>query len=100
MFSTWLKGAKRTRESSAKKEKQRRRSTPARRFLFLESLEERVVFSSTPLAQAYGFDDIFFPTSGGGLIAGDGSGQTIAVVIVGQQPNLVADLHAFSQAYG
>ncbi|MES1213311.1 MAG: dockerin type I domain-containing protein [Singulisphaera sp.] len=57
-------------------------------------------FTPSQLSQAYGFDDIFFPTSGGGLIAGDGSGQTIAVVIVGQQPNLVADLHAFSQAYG
>src|SRR6185437_13336862 len=58
--------------------------------------------SLTPsqLSQAYGFNNIFFPSPGGGLVAGDGSGQTIAVVIPYRQPNLVSDVHTFSQMYG
>jgi subtilase family serine protease len=59
-----------------------------------------VLFTPLQLSEAYGFNNIFFPTSGGGVVAGDGSGQTIAVVIPYQQPNLVSDLHTFSQAYG
>ncbi len=80
----------------------RQRPLLARRNLCIEQLEERVVFSLTPaqLSQAYGFNNIFFPSSGGGVVAGNGSGQTVAVVIPYQQPNLVSDVHTFSQKYG
>ncbi|HZZ78696.1 MAG TPA: Ig-like domain-containing protein, partial [Gemmataceae bacterium] len=62
----------------------------------------RLALSYTPsqIAHGYGYDDIYFPTSGGGLVKGDGSGQTIAIVVAYQQPYLVADLHAFDQLYG
>jgi hypothetical protein len=44
---------------------------------------------------AYGFDQFFF-----GNVVGDGSGQTIAIVDAEGSPNIVADLHAFDQAFG
>jgi hypothetical protein len=46
---------------------------------------------------AYGFDKIRFD---GGKVVGDGSGQTIAIVDVGNDPNIAADLHQFDQAFG
>jgi hypothetical protein len=57
-------------------------------------------FSPANISQAYGFNSIYFPDGQGGFIKGDGAGQTIAVVIAYQQPNLAADLHAFDQQFG
>ena len=49
---------------------------------------------------AYGFNNANFPGTGGSVIKADGTGQTIAIVVAYQQPDLVADVHTFGQAYG
>ncbi len=49
------------------------------------------------ISQAYGFDQISF---NGGSIAGNGSGQTIAIVDAYNQPNLASDLQHFDTAFG
>lgn len=46
---------------------------------------------------AYGFDQIAF---GGGAIRADGSGQTIAIVEAGDDPNIVSDLAVFDRQFG
>ena len=57
-------------------------------------------FGPSDISQAYGFNNIYFPGSGGSSITGDGTGQTIAIVVAYHQPNLIADLHAFNLRYG
>ena len=49
------------------------------------------------MRHAYGFDNLSF---GNGTIAADGSGQTIAIVDIGDDPNITSDLHNFDVAYG
>ena len=48
------------------------------------------------IANAYGFDDIYFQ----GGVAGDGTGQTIAIVDPYSDPNISADFAQFDQAFG
>jgi hypothetical protein len=48
---------------------------------------------------AYGFDLISF-SSNGSTIAGNGSGQTIAIVDAYDDPNISSDLAAFDQQFG
>ena len=57
-------------------------------------------FKPAQIAQAYGFNNIYFPKAGSNPIQGDGTGQTIAIVDPYNQPHLVADLHAFDQQFG
>lgn len=52
-------------------------------------------YSPAQVRHAYGFDQVKF-----GSIAGDGSGQTIAIVDAYSDPSLAADLHKFDQQYG
>ncbi|HEY2584588.1 MAG TPA: PQQ-binding-like beta-propeller repeat protein, partial [Tepidisphaeraceae bacterium] len=49
-------------------------------------------FSPTQLRHAYGIDSIQF-----GSIAGDGTGQTIAIIDAYHDPTAAADLHTFDQ---
>jgi subtilase family serine protease len=89
--------------------------------LYLEELESRALLSAgagwaapanldaTPLAgpsvfkvytpsqirHAYGFDQVAF-----GSVAGDGTGQTIAVVDAYDAPDIGRDLHAFDAEFG
>ena len=51
--------------------------------------------SPQQLRKAYGVDSIFL-----GALQGDGSGQTIAIVDAGDQPNIASDLHTFDQEFG
>ncbi len=51
--------------------------------------------SPTAVRQAYGFNQVQF-----GAVAGDGSGQTIAVVDAYTDPSIAADLHMFNQQFG
>ncbi|HUO10536.1 MAG TPA: S53 family peptidase [Phycisphaerae bacterium] len=51
--------------------------------------------SPATLRQAYGLNQISF-----GTIAGDGSGQTIAIVDAYADPAIVADLHTFDHQFG
>ena len=53
--------------------------------------------SPAQLRHAYGFDQIFFE---GGTVAGDGSGQTIAIVNAYHTPTALNDLTQFSNFYG
>jgi subtilase family serine protease len=71
-----------------------------------ESLEARELLSATPtgmtpgqIRRAYGFDLIKFRHKGR-LIAGDGRGQTIAIVTAYHAPNLANDFKTFSTTFG
>jgi subtilase family serine protease len=48
---------------------------------------------------AYGFDQIAFQVNGRS-IAGDGSGQTIAIIDAYDDPNIASDLHYFDRTFG
>ncbi len=54
-------------------------------------------YSPYLISKAYGFNQIGF---GGGSVAGNGSGQAIAIVDAYNQPNIASDLHAFDAAFG
>src|SRR4051812_5521929 len=68
----------------------------------LETLEQRMLLSVMPsgyspsdIRHAYGIDQVSF-----GGQAGDGAGQTIAIVSAYNNPNLRGDLHAFDVTFG
>ena len=52
-------------------------------------------YTPTQIQQAYGFNQINF-----GSVHGDGTGQTIAIVDAYDDPNIQADLNAFSAQFG
>jgi subtilase family serine protease len=72
-----------------------------RAVFFLERLEGRKLFSAgfTPaqIETAYGFNQISF---NGGAVPGNGAGQTIALIEVGNDPTLNTDLNNFDAAFG
>ncbi len=55
-------------------------------------------YTPSQLQQAYGFNAINFQ-SNGSSIAGNGSGQTIAIVDAYDDPNIASDLAAFDSAF-
>ena len=62
------------------------------------------VYRATPsglspgqVRQAYGVNQISF---GNGSVAGDGSGQTIAIVVAYDDPNISSDLKQFDRQFG
>ncbi len=66
-----------------------------------ERLDDRCLPSGLTVAQlthAYGLESIAFPTASGTPVAGDGSGETIALIEAYHDPTLGSDLHAFDQA--
>jgi hypothetical protein len=76
----------------------RRRLRPA-----FDRLDDRCLPSGlTPaqLTHAYGLDAITFTSPSGAAVAGDGTGEAIAVIEAFHDPNLAGDLHTFDQAYG
>jgi hypothetical protein len=69
----------------------------------VERLDGRCLPSGYSVAQvthAYGLDAIRFTTPAGQNVAGDGSGETIALIDAYHDPNLSSDLHVFDQANG
>lgn len=46
---------------------------------------------------AYGFDNVVFAN---GAVPANGSGETVAIVVSGDDPNIAADLQTFDQAFG
>jgi hypothetical protein len=54
-------------------------------------------YTPAQIRHAYGFDQIAFSS---GTLSGDGSGQTIAIVIADSHPNVAGDLHVFDQKFG
>jgi hypothetical protein len=56
--------------------------------------------SPAQLRHAYGIDQVRFTGSGGTAVAGDGTGQTIAIVEEGVDPTILADLTTFDQYFG
>jgi subtilase family serine protease len=56
-------------------------------------------YSPAQMRHAYGFDQISFP-SGGNTVAGDGTGQTIAIVDAYDDPNITSDLATFDTKFG
>lgn len=72
----------------------------------VECLESRVLMAASPVGMtpamirtAYGFDRIVF-NAGGQSVAGDGSGQTIAIVTAYDDPRIARDLRTFDAAFG
>lgn len=59
----------------------------------------QTAFTPSQIRHAYGFDQITF-TSGHHTVAGDGRGQTIAIVDAFDDPNIASDLALFDQTYG
>ncbi len=69
----------------------------------VEPLDDRCLpsgFTPAQIASAYGLDSIAFSSPSGATVAGDGSGQTIAIVGAFHTPTLPADLDVFSRSYG
>jgi subtilase family serine protease len=54
-------------------------------------------FSPAQIRHAYGFDQITFSN---GTVAGDGTGQTIAIIDAYDQPTIASDLQVFDSMYG
>ncbi len=54
-------------------------------------------YTPAKIRAAYNIDDIFF---GGGSIAGDGTGQTIAIIDAFHTPTVLSDLTSFSNYFG
>src|SRR5262249_18340219 len=70
--------------------------------LRVEELESRTVLSVLTPAQirhAYGIDQISFSTNGQ-TVAGDGAGQTIAIVDAYDDPSIQSDLAHFDSVFG
>ena len=66
-------------------------------------LDERTLLSGYTPAQitaAYGLNAISFTSSSGAKIAGNGMGQTIALIEVFHNPNLQAEVNFFDTTYG
>jgi len=75
-------------------------------YVELERLEGRQLLSASPtglspyeVRHAYGFDQVTFAHKGK-QIAGDGRGQTIAIVTAYDAPTITSDLNVFSQTFG
>ncbi len=69
------------------------------------AIEPDVLNGQTPytpaqIVNAYGFDRISFAGPGGQSVKGDGTGQTIAIVEMYDDPAIAGDLHAFDQHLG
>jgi subtilase family serine protease len=65
--------------------------------LFIEELEPRdlpSIFTPADIRHAYGFDNVRF-----GSVAGDGTGQTIAIVEAFHDPRITVDLREFDKAF-
>src|SRR5262245_13685841 len=92
-FTKWLTSGARVLRSL----RPRRRTQ-----LHLETLESRTLLSFTPaqIKNAYGFDNVTLKARHGSTFAGDGSGQTIAIVDAYRNPNIATDLATFDAAYG
>jgi subtilase family serine protease len=54
-------------------------------------------YTPAQIRQAYGFDQISFKS---GTVPGDGSGQTIAIIVAFDDPAVRGDLHTFDSTYG
>ncbi len=53
-------------------------------------------YSPAQIRQAYDLNSITFANA----VVGDGTGQTIAIIVAYQQLNIASDLHAFDQQFG
>jgi subtilase family serine protease len=111
-------------QKSASTPRRPRSSATDRTILSIESLESRDLLSSfsptyilhaqggsaepyaatsptgyapVSVSQAYGFNQIYFNN---GTVAGNGSGQTIAIADAYNQPDIASDLQAFDNAFG
>jgi hypothetical protein len=83
-------------QDSAMSRTRRRAFRPA-----LDRLDDRCLLSGLTPAQvthAYGVDSITF-RSGAQTVKGDGTAQTIAIVVAFHDPYVVSDLHTFDQTY-
>jgi hypothetical protein len=69
----------------------------------MERLDDRCLpsgFTAAELTHAYGLDAITFTSPTGQPVAGNGSGETIALIEAYHDPNLTSDLQVFDQANG
>jgi subtilase family serine protease len=67
-----------------------------------DTLDDRCLpsgYTPAQITSAYGLNGITFTSSSGTKVAGDGSGQTIAVIDLYSDPNIQASLDAFDAQY-
>jgi len=72
-------------------------AVPADQIITLTSSSSGHGLTPAQVQHAYGFDKLSFNN---GTIAADGSGQTIAIVVANNDPNIANDLHVFDQTFG
>ncbi len=73
----------------------------------MDILEARVLLAAFPdgltpvqVRHAYGFDQVTYAARHGRVIAADGRGQTIAIVVAFHTPKISSDLRVFDQKFG
>jgi hypothetical protein len=69
----------------------------------MEPLDDRCLlsgFTAAELTHAYGLDGITFTSPSGQSVAGNGAGETIALIEAYHDPNVTSDLHVFDLANG
>jgi subtilase family serine protease len=64
------------------------------------ALNGQTPYSPAQIANAYAFNQIAFSGLGGRTVQGDGSGETIAIVEMYDDPAIASDLHIFDQRFG
>ncbi len=67
-----------------------------------DTLDDRCLpsgYTPAQITSAYGLSGITFTSSSGTKVAGDGSGQTIALIEMYSDPNIQASLNAFDAEY-
>jgi hypothetical protein len=57
-------------------------------------------FTPSAIRSAYGFNDIEFTNKHGGVVKGNGAGQTIAIVDAYNDPDITGDLATFDATFG
>ena len=67
-----------------------------------DTLDDRCLpsgYTPAQITSAYGLSGITFTSPSGAKVAGNGSGQTIALIEMYSDPNIQASLNAFDAAY-
>jgi subtilase family serine protease len=65
-----------------------------------DTITAQPYYTPSQIRAAYGFGSIVFTNSKGQKVAGDGTGETIAIVDAYEDPHITADLQAFDAAFG
>ncbi len=99
MFKSFLMRIKTAASPRSNKRRKGRKPCPATSVL--EVLEDRMMlsgFSPAQIRDYYGINSIPAFQSSSARVLADGTGQTIAIIDPGNDPNIISDLNSFDQA--